>query len=325
MSGIITPSFPVYVVRNRTFGNCSFSRPADLHQQFGNYHKIEAVRAWRDLVGPSLRAGLTALAGVDLYPLLQKALECGDELHNRVNAFTDLLAAQLAIGMIKADVSKELQLQTLHFIHNDANGVRLTLGLAMACAQALLNPATQVEYSTVISCMARNGTDWGVRLSATHPRWYTAPAPTCHKYFIFPPYKREDFGLDMGDSVITETAGWGAFLSANSLALAYNVGCTPEEAFSVQQSNQEYCLSVNEKLLVPSSAYKPAPLGIDLRRVIEKQKVFLINTGIAHAEMGHSVVARGLLYPPYDVFGDAAKDWCKKYDIPIEQLVQTLE
>jgi len=188
-----------------------------------------------------------------------------------------------------------------------------------------LSPGLGVEYSTIISCMARNGTDWGIRLMSTHPEWYTALAPTCHKYFIFPSYTRADFGNDMGDSVITETAGWGAFLSGNSLALAYNVGCTPEEAFETQKINREYCISQNPKLLIPSFAYAPGPLGIDLRSVIHKKKTFLINTGIAHKEMGHSVVARGLLFPPYDAFESAAKSWCKKYDVPLEDFARSFE
>jgi len=162
-------------------------------------------------------------------------------------------------------------------------------------------------------------------MMASHPEWFTAPAPTCHKYFIFPPYKREDFGNDMGDSVITETAGWGAFLSGNSLALAYNVGINVEEAFEGQKENLTYCLDRNPKLKIPSFAYANCPLGLDLRQVIKKNKPFLINTGIAHKEMGHSVVARGLLFPPMDVFKSAAQAWCKKYNVTMDEFVKSLE
>lgn len=136
---------------------------------------------------------------------------------------------------------------------------------------------------------------------SSHPEWYTALAPTCHKYFLFPPYTREDFGNDMGDSVITETAGWGAFLSGNSLALAHNVGITVDEAFEGQKFNLgrsresfefyydsdddfccsiiDYCVSRNEKLSIPSFGYAKAPLGLDLRQVIKRGRPFLINTG----------------------------------------------
>jgi len=310
MSGIITPTFPVWVVRNRVYDAVSFSRPADLHQQFGNYHHLDAVRHWRDFVGPTFRKALKGSGPIDLYPLLQASLESGDELHNRVNAFTLLLGGQLSLGLIKSHTPNDEIQHAMEFVYNDPNGVRLTLGLAMACGQALLHPVCGVEYSTIISCMARNGTDWGIRVSPLHPQWFTAPAPTCHKYFTFQNYTKKDFGLDMGDSVITETAGWGAFLAGNSLALAHNVGATPDEAFATQASNREYCIDRNDRILIPSFAYEPGPLGIDLRRVIAKGKTFLINTGIAHKEMGHSVVARGLLYPPMECFTAAAEAWC---------------
>jgi len=114
------------------------------------------------------------------------------------------------------------------------------------------------------------------------------------------------------------------FLAGNSMALAYNVGCTPEEAFEVQKDNQTYCLASNPKLLNPSAAYAPAPLGIDIRQVAAKKKVFLINTGIAHKDAGHSVVARGLLFPPMEAFDKATKDYCAKYDVTVEDLVATL-
>jgi len=114
------------------------------------------------------------------------------------------------------------------------------------------------------------------------------------------------------------------FLSGNSLALAYNVGITVDEAFSGQKTNKDYCISTNPKLKVPSFGYECAPLGIDLRKVIEAKKPFLINTGIAHKEMGHSVVARGLLYPPMDAFTKAAEGWCKKHNVTMTDFVKSL-
>ena len=46
---------------------------------------------------------------------------------------------------------------------------------------------------------------------------------------------------------------------------------------------------------------------------------------IAHKEMGHSVVARGLLTPPYAAFEKAAQAYCAKYGITEEQLIATLD
>jgi len=326
MSGIITPSMPVFVVKNCNYGNYSFSRPADLHQQFGNFRNIQAVKEWSEVVAPNLSKGIAALdQPLELLPLIQASLEMGDELHNRVNAFTTLLVNQITFGMIHAGISKEQLEATLKFCFINPNGARLTLGLAMACAQAILNPAVGIEYSTILTCMARNGVEWGIRNSATGNQWYTAEAPTCFKYFIFPPYTREDFGNDMGDSVITETAGWGGLIVANSLALAHAVGASPHDAFEISAHNQKMVAGENHQLKIPAFAYAPAPLGIDLRRIIQNKSAPIINTGIAHKESGHSVVARGLLNPPFDCFDDAFDHYCEKYNVTRDEVLATLD
>jgi hypothetical protein len=44
MSGVISPSFPIYVVENRAFGNVAYSRAADLAQQFGDYTYLDDIK-----------------------------------------------------------------------------------------------------------------------------------------------------------------------------------------------------------------------------------------------------------------------------------------
>jgi hypothetical protein len=41
--------------------------------------------------------------------------------------------------------------------------------------------------------------------------------------------------------------------------------------------------------------------------------------------MGHSVVARGLLWPPMDAFQSAAQAWCKKHNVTLDDFVMSLE
>jgi len=322
MSGVITPSMPLWCVKNTAFGNTSFSRPADLHQQFGNYRNIDAIRKWTDTAAV-LRRGLKAMGPIDLMPLMQTALDMGDELHNRVNAYTNLLVDELTFGMLDAGVNKDDMKRALSFCLRDPNGVRLALGLAMACGHAILEPTKGIDYCTLVTCMSRNGVNWGIRLSATGPAWYQAPAPTCHKYYIFPPYTRADFGNDMGDSVITETAGWGALIAPNSMALAYVVGATPAEAFAVAAENAKLCAVAHGPAALKIAAFgmERAPVGIDVRKVMREGKPVVINTGIAHKDAGHSVVARGLLNTPMSCFAQAAEAFCKKYGISMQDFI----
>lgn len=58
----------------------------------------------------------------------------------------------------------------------------------------------------MVTTMARNGTEFGIRISGLGTRWFTAPAEMV-KGLIFPGFTEEDANPDIGDSAITETAG----------------------------------------------------------------------------------------------------------------------
>jgi len=62
-------------------------------------------------------------------------------------------------------------LSTLGYVtHHDL----IFLGLAMACGKAIADPAMGIEYSTVVTAMCRNGTDFGIRVSGLGENWFTA-------------------------------------------------------------------------------------------------------------------------------------------------------
>ena len=50
------------------------------------------------------------------------------------------------------------------------------LNLSMPAMKAMLEPAEGIPGSTVVTVMARNGTDFGIRVSATGDRWYVCQA-----------------------------------------------------------------------------------------------------------------------------------------------------
>src|SRR4051794_41167910 len=47
----------------------------------------------------------------------------------------------------------------------------------MAFSKAILDPIANIDFCTIVHCMARNGYEFGIRLSATGDQWYNAPAP----------------------------------------------------------------------------------------------------------------------------------------------------
>src|SRR5258705_3693866 len=80
------------------------------------------------------------------------------------------------------------------------------LNLAMAAAKAMADPANGVAGSTLVTTLARNGTDFGIRVSRLGDRWFTAPVemPVGPYFAGFGP---DDAHPAMGDSPILATIG----------------------------------------------------------------------------------------------------------------------
>ncbi len=311
MAGTITRSLPAFVVENRTFGNRAYSRRADPRQQFGDYsdEALEGLRGWRDVWGPSLARGLRQLGGLPLKPLLSKALHMGDELHNRPNAASLLFTAALAAPMVEAGVDSEALISTLNFATNDDF---LFLGIAMAAAKAATDPATGIEYSTVVTTMARNGTEFGIRVSGLPGEWFTAPSPRVEGLFI-PGFSEADAGLDMGDSAITETVGWGGFVLGGAPGILALVGGTPEQALAFSRDMRRITVAESPDYLIPALGFAGAPVGIDIRKVVQTGILPVIDTAIAHRDPGYPNLGAGIVRPPLECFKMALRAFAARY------------
>jgi len=211
MAGTISPSAPVWVVENRAFGNRAFCRQVEGNQQFGDYsdQALQGLRMWRDVWAPTMRKALHTIGGLDLKPIITKALQMGDELHNRHTASSSLFANAMAVAMAQTDLNNKAEMiGTLKYATNHE---LFFLGLAMAAGKAIADPARNIEYSTLVTAMCRNGVEFGIRVSGLGDEWFTAPAPVVHCLYM-PRYSAKDAGLDMGDSALSETVGWGGFV-----------------------------------------------------------------------------------------------------------------
>ncbi len=263
MAGTISPSSPVWVVENAAHGNRAYCRQVEGRVQFGEFNDdaLEGLRNWRDVWAPSLREGLKKQGGLELKPIIMQALQMGDELHNRHSASSSLFANRMAVAMVEAGVAQGSLLKTLYYITNHN---LIFLGLAMAAGKAIADPAKDIEYSTVVTAMARNGTEFGIRVSGLGETWFTAPAPEVDGLFL-PGYKAADAGLDMGDSAITETVGWGGFVLGGAPGILTLVGGTPEQALEFTRSMSTITVGEHPTYKLPALGFIGAPVGIDIR------------------------------------------------------------
>src|SRR5437667_12732508 len=89
---------------------------------------------------------------------------------------------------------------------------------SMAPAKVITLAGAHVPHSSVVVTMARNGVDFGIRVSGLGDRWFVGPAQYIQGLY-FAGFGPEDANPDIGDSAITETSGIGAFAIAGPPAL----------------------------------------------------------------------------------------------------------
>ena len=303
MAGVISPSMAVFVVENRRFGSRAH---ATLNEGLGRVLRmgaydpsvIERLRWLNRELAPLLAETLRRSGPLDLKSLIAQALTMGDEVHNRSKAATALLARTLAphIAVSRGDVARALTFlaDTDHFF----------LNLSMAAAKATLDAAHGIPGSTLVTALARNGTDFGIRVSGTGPTWFTAPAPQV-KGLYFPGYGPEDANPDLGDSAITETAGLGAFALAAAPAIVQFVGGTARLAVETTELMYEITVGEHGAFKIPALDFRGTPIGIDVRKVVETGITPAIDTGIAHREPGVGQIGAGLAWAPLECFTQA--------------------
>ncbi len=313
MAGSTTRSLPVYVVENKTYGNRAYCRLAENRQQFGDYSAaaLELLTRWRDVIAPALRQGIQFMGGMKLKPIVEKALLMGDELHNWPQAASGLFARAIAAPMLQAEVPRQDLVSTFYYMQfNDY----LFLPISMAAAKSVAEPAENVEYSTVVTTMARNGTDFGIRVSGLGDEWFTGPAGEVHGLCL-PGYSEKDVGRDMGDSTITETVGWGAFVLAGATGFLTLIGGTHEQAKRHNLQMYQITVGTSPYYRIPVLEFKGTPMGIDVRKVVETGIVPVCDSAMAHREPGHPIIGTGLSRPPMECFTKALAAFSRKYEL----------
>jgi hypothetical protein len=304
MAGVTSASMRVYVVEDATHGHRTFS---NLNEGYGKVLRYgafsdEVIAKLRWMNGPMASAIADAIgAGIDLRALLAEALHMGDEGHNRNKAGSLLFLKQLEPRLSDPDV--------LRFLGDNPLSV---LNPVMAACKAMADAAHGVEGSTIVSTMARNGTDFGIRVSGLGDRWFTAPAMAPDGLY-FPGFSSADANPDIGDSTITETAGIGAFAMAAAPAIVSFIGGTPQDALNATLEMYEITTAEHTHFTIPALGFRGTPVGIDLRKVVELGITPRVNTGIAHRNAGIGQVGAGLVRPPMEVFEEALVAFAERH------------
>jgi hypothetical protein len=307
MAGVVSPRMPVFIVENKAFGNhayCTQNEGLGKVLRYGAMGEevYERLRWMETELYPILARALAAIPeGIDLKAMIAQALHMGDECHNRNRAGTSLFLRAIGPALARTNQDNEALARVIEFIDRNDH---FFLNLSMPAGKAAMEPAEGVAGSSIVTVMARNGTDFGIRLASMPERWFTAPSGKVEGLY-FPSFSERDANPDIGDSTITETAGYGGFAMAAAPAITQFVGGSPSMAVETTLEMYEITASEHEGFTIPALNFRGTPLGIDVRKVRQTGILPKINTGIAHREPGVGMVGAGILRAPEACFSEA--------------------
>lgn len=316
MTGMITYSMPLYEVKNETFGNygyCTFNEGLGKVMRFGanDDEVIDRLKWLEKSLAPAMKKALELSGPINLKVITAQALAMGDEMHQRNIAASSLFARVIMPYIVKVVEDKdELEKITKFITSND----QFYLNIAMALGKATMDPVKNIEGSTVVTAMSRNGTNFGIKVSGLGDRWFEAPVLMPQGLF-FPGYSLDDANPDMGDSTIVETFGIGGFTMGAAPAVVRFVGAASvQAAINYTRDMVEITVGKSPHYQMPNMDFEGAPTAIDIRKVVETGILPVINTGMAHKKPGVGQVGAGIVNAPMDCFTQAIMAFAEMID-----------
>jgi uncharacterized protein DUF1116 len=312
MAGVISASMPVFVIKDLKHGNTCYCRLVENKVQFGEFDDgaIKVLKYWTDILAPCLAKAIKLSGGIDLKVIMAKALHMGDELHNRPAAGTVLFESIMMPFLLKSLDKSDVLKVTRYLSENEI----FFLCLSMGASKTMTRAAANIRHCTLVTIMARNGTDFGIKVSGLGNKWFTGPAGTIDAVY-FPGYGKEDANPDMGDSAITETAGVGGFALANSPAILSLIGGTAEDALRYTKQMRQITMSLNDTFTIPILDFQGTATGIDIRKVVRTGILPIIDTAVAHKKAGIGYIGAGLVTPPIEAFNNALYAFGERYNL----------
>ena len=312
MTGIISASMPLIQVRDATHGNVAYT---NINEGIGRCLRfgangpdvLQKLKWFEDVLAPVLKAAVRhnfdKTGGIDLKAIQSQALLMGDEVHSRNAASTALFFMALAVPLAAEHkgLSQTQIHQSLDFV---AKTSQFFLNYSMASCKAIMDAAHGVPFSSVVTATARNGTETGLRISGLGQQWLSATSDLPQGLF-FPGFKQEDACPDIGDSAITETAGFGGCSFAASPALTLLAGGSVSDAVRYSREMYEITVTKNPALSLPALDFEGAPCGIDVRKVVDTGIRPVVTTGIAHKQAGVGQIGAGIVRVPMACYAKA--------------------
>ncbi len=295
MAGVVRPGQALVRVENRNGDGVTYATLAEAGRKalrFGVYDEaVAAGLRWLDeVLGPALARALPG-EGLSVTPLVAEGVALGDDVHQR--NVGGMAAFTRALDSLDNAVRAWLLANPQHF-----------LNYAMASAKLALDQASGVAGSSIVTAVARNGVECGIRVAGAGKQWFTAPA-TIPKGGLFAPFVETDAQPDLGDSAIMEAYGLGGAITHAAPELSRATGRNWLEAIEAGRRMRALFIDAHARIAPVLAGPAGVGLGLDAERVVALNQPVDIHTGIAHRDGRTGWIGVGVAQAPVACFEQA--------------------
>ncbi|SVC74898.1 uncharacterized protein METZ01_LOCUS327752, partial [marine metagenome] len=143
MTGIISPSMPVLVIQNETYGNYGYSTFNEGRGNtlwFGVYDEETQIRLkWiQEVLGPAMKAAINKHGPLNIFDIVEQGVQMGDECHARHVASSALFIKKIIPAMLEAGVSGKTVSSIIRFVDENSH---FFLNFTLAAVKATMDGA----------------------------------------------------------------------------------------------------------------------------------------------------------------------------------------
>lgn len=313
--GIVTPSMPVNICRDRRTGEEGYCIPFEGRDGLGawgvyNEQVEENLQVIEKVFAPAIDRVLGKTDGINIKSIIARGLQMNDETHSRQTAQGLMLISEIVPLIIKSDLDRETMSRCVDML---VNTERWFHPLGMSSALSILKSVKKIEYSTIVTAIVSNGVEMGIKISATGDRWFVAPAPALTGKYFSAKWGPEDALPYLGDSSITEVVGLGGFAAAAAPSVLMLRGGSVRDAIAQSEEMKEISVGTNHHYPIPLLEFTGPPIGIDARKVVETGITPVVHGGIISKKGGQ--LGAGMARLPMELFTGALGAYFQKYGL----------
>jgi len=315
-AGIVTHNMVVNVVEDITHGNKAYCIPFEGRNGLGAWAmwnpEIERnLLEIEDFFSPIVDYVLKKNGGMNVRRILAQGMMMGDESHTRQAACGNMLVSEIVPMLLEAEEIplKDMKRVVEMFVGNE----RWFHPLGMSCSLASMRSIKGKEYCSIVTSIAQNGVETGIKVAATGETWYKMAAPRFVGTLFSTQWTLDDAVPYMGDSTATESYGMGAFSAAAAPTVLRLRNGGWREAKAQSEELATICAGTNNNFPIPLLDFKGPGMGIDIFKVVDTGITTICHGGIVNKTGGQ--IGAGAARYGTDHYVKAGYAFLEKYGV----------